>query len=355
MIYPEQYVPILKGKRGEFRALQNLPPSVLDEIVPVIDIVMPPFNKTLSDHITATINYIKKYWEEKERLMYIDGYMIKDYGLLENGVHPMEHIFNELLSGGFNVLPVIGSPGGVEYNNIIRKIIFDIGLGAALRIFRISNSDINSEVNQFLNYLDMPPQSLDLIFDLRSLENISVNPFLLWLEDQINQIPYLTRWRSFVLAGGIFPINLSQIDPDQILPLSRTEWHIWNGIINNGKIERIPSYSDYAISHPLILEIDTEIPNMSASIRYTGDNNFYIYRGRGIKQWGSDQFYDLSEMLISRPEYSGQDHCFGDKHINLCAERNKKGNAETWRLVGTNHHITKVTDQLRQFFLNFNA
>ena len=354
MIKPKQYVPILKGKRGEFRGLQKLPSSVLDYIVPVIDIVPPPFNKTLSNHIETTINYIRKYWY-KERLLYIDGYMIKDYELLENGLHPVKHIFNELLSEGYNILPVIGSSTGPEYNEIIKRIVIETGSGTGLRIFRVPGVEFNFEINKLLTHLQLSSHNIDLILDQRSLEGINVNQFVPWIENNINQISFLMQWRSFVIAGGIFPINLSEIEPDQIFPLSRSEWHIWNRILSNHNIERFPVYSDYAISHPLILEYDTDRINMSASIRYTGDDDFYIYRGRGIKQYGSDQFYELAEMLINRSEYCGKDHCFGDEHIHSCSERNSKGNAETWRMVGTSHHITKVTDQLRQFFLNFNA
>lgn len=58
MIKPKQYVPILKGKRGEFRGLQKLPSSVLDYIVPVIDLVPPAFNKNLSKQIEENQDYV---------------------------------------------------------------------------------------------------------------------------------------------------------------------------------------------------------------------------------------------------------------------------------------------------------
>ncbi|OQY72389.1 MAG: hypothetical protein B6D44_10205 [Ignavibacteriales bacterium UTCHB2] len=354
MIKPDQYAPILKGKRGEFRALAALNDEVLDKTTPVVDIVIPPNNKTLSQHINTTNEYFVKYWK-KEKLIYIDGYMIQEQGLLRGGIHPIQYIFDELLSDGFNILPVIDSSTSVEYNQVVKNIIIDHSLTPAMRIFRFPNVDINFEINRLLNLLEMSPSQVDLIIDLRSLEGTTIDNLYVWVAHHFSRLQFLSQWRSVVLSGSIFPINLSAIAPDQIYLLPRMEWLLWQRFVRDGVVDRIPSYSDYAISHPLILEYETDAINMSASIRYTGENDFYIYRGRGIKQYGSDQFYDLSEMLINRPEYCGHNHCYGDNHINQCAERIKKGNAESWRLVGTNHHLTKVTDQLRQFFLDFSV
>ncbi len=369
MISPDQYVPILKCKRGEFRALVKLPASVLDKIVPVIDLVPPQnlnafrkqkktkeeYQEYLEKYFTVVLDYFRKYWQ-KQRLLYIDGYMIQDLGLLKNDVHPIEYMFNNLLPEGFNILPVIGNSTGSYYNDVVKKIILDLNLGAGLRVFRLTNTDFNVSINELLNYLGILPEDLDLIIDLRSLEGVELNQLLLYTENRINQLSYLDSWRSFVLSGTVFPVNLSDIAADQIYLLPRIEWQNWQQSVQNKRLDRIPSYSDYGISHPKILAYDTDYINMSASIRYTGNENFYIYRGRGTRQHGFEQFFDLSEMLISRPEYCGRKHCFGDNQIFNCGtEKVKTGNPETWRLIGTNHHITKVTDQLHQFFLNFNV
>ena len=369
MISTEQYVPILKGKRGEFNAMAKLPISVLNDIVPVIDLVPPPdlnnflkekkskeeYQNYLTKYFSTIVRYIKKCWR-RNRLFYIDGYMIQDLGLLKNNVHPIEFIFNRLLAEDFNILPVISNSTASDYNEIINKIIIKINRGACLRIFKLTNTDINLTITELLNYLEMQPEELDLIIDLRSLEGIELYQLLLYTENIINRLSYLDKWRSFVLSGSVFPINLMEIAADQIYLLPRNEWLNWKELVYNNKLDRIPSYSDYGISHPKFLSYDVDEINTSASIRYTGDEDFYIYRGRGTRQHGFGQYFYLSEMLISRPEFCNNDHCYGDNQIYRCAiQKSKTGSPESWRLIGTNHHITKVTDQLRQFFLNFNV
>ena len=39
MIENNKYVPILKGKEGEFIALQKLPSDIKNDIIPIIDLV----------------------------------------------------------------------------------------------------------------------------------------------------------------------------------------------------------------------------------------------------------------------------------------------------------------------------
>lgn len=59
MILLSQYIPIPKGKAGEFTALNLLNKDLLKDVIPLIDIVSTPPNKTFDKHITDTINYFE--------------------------------------------------------------------------------------------------------------------------------------------------------------------------------------------------------------------------------------------------------------------------------------------------------
>jgi hypothetical protein len=83
---------------------------------------------------------------------------------------------------------------------------------------------------------------------------------------------------------------------------------------------------------------------MSASIRYTTDSDWLVVKGRNVRQYGFEQYFDLCRALVERPEYYGPAFSWGDEYIGRCAAREVgPGNATTWRKVGTNHHITVVT------------
>lgn len=354
MISEKQYVPILKGKDGEFSALAKLPSEQKERIVPIIDLVPNP-SKKFNDHLKDILGYVKKKWEQ-HRLFYIDGHMIQDYDYLSTGIYSMKYIFSELHKDNFNVIPVISNATGFEYNEQIKRILRIDNKGVCVRILRKAINDVNNELEQILSFLEMDSSSVDLVFDLRSLKDLSVDKIYEWCVKTINELSNISNWRSLVLSGGNFPVDLTELKPDQIHLVPRNEWEVWKKLAERNEIERLPSYSDYAISHPQMSEYGPGIPNASASIRYTHESDFYVYRGRGTRQHHFEQFFELAEALVNSSEYYSKEHCAGDKFILKCAKEKKKpGSLRTWRWVGTNHHLTVVANQLLQFFRDLSA
>ena len=112
-------------------------------------------------------------------------------------------------------------------------------------------------------------------------------------------------------------------------------------------IKRVPSYGDYAIGHPDLVEIDPRVMQMSANLRYTGDDHWVVVKGRSVRKYGADQMHDLCEQLVAHPSYAGAHFSWGDEWIAQCSQRaGGPGNAEAWRRAGTNHHLTMVIHQL---------
>lgn len=362
MITKDQYLPILKGKLGEFKALKCLELSAKKKITPIIEIVPVPTDfdtdepsKTIDEHLSSLPDRILQYWG-KDQVIYVDGYMIMSEHQMLNGVHPMVSIFEELGKRMINSIPVTGNDRDQEYDVAISHIVSDYKNGLCFRLFYDLSVDINSEIDRLLTLYKLQTNEVDLIIDLRSIEKNEIDDLYDITIEALSRVPQLEDWRSLILSCSGFPINLSEIPRDQIKLISRKEWLLWQSIVQESGIKRIPSFSDYAISHPEILEIDPRIMSVSAGIRYTGNEVWYIYRGKSVNIYGYEQFFDLSETLINSSEYCGQEHCFGDKYIFECGtNREKTGNHTTWRQVGTNHHISSVVDQLRQFFLDFNA
>ncbi len=352
MVRQEQYVPILKCKDGELTALSKLSDDFKDSIVPIVDIVFDP-NKKFENHIKSTIGYLKKKWT-KNKLIYIDGYMVQESELIFSGQHYMQYIFDELNNDDFNIIPVISNTTNSDYNEIIKNIIVKDQKGICVRIFRSGTRDINFELDNLLNYLGIEQSSVDLLLDLESVEDLTVNEIYEWALLNISSIKHISKYRSLIVSGGNFPINLIKLKADQIHIIQRKQWLAWQLLCNSSDIERFPTYSDYAISHPQISDYGEGVPNASASIRYTDESDYIIYRGKGTRQHSFEQFYSISESLINSEDYYGSDHCPGDKFIFKCGtEKEETGNLKTWRWVGTIHHLTVVVNQLLQFWRDF--
>jgi len=352
MISRDKYVPVIKCKAGEFIALSKLPEEFKDEIVPIADLVPNP-QKKLEEHIHSSIGYIQRW--DRERLIYIDGYMIQDNDIMIHRKRYMEYIFNEIRKYKYNVIPVVSNISNPDYIVQIKNIVEKDSRGLCLRIFSSREISINDEIERMMPRIDLGFNQIDLLIDLQSLEILSPDEILNWQKEIIKNLSYSSSWRSLVLTGSNFPINLTKLTANQIHLIPRKHWSAWKQLFESSDIERFPSYSDYGISHPLMSEVEG-IPNASASIRYTNSDEYYIYRGRGTRQHGFEQFFEIATALINSSEYFGRDHCYGDEFIYRCGtERKLKGRLLDWRAVGTNHHITVVVNQLRQFWRDFNA
>ncbi len=353
MIDNTKYVPILKGKEGEFRALQKLPSDIKDNIIPIIDLV-PNNTKKIEKHSQAILKYFNRWG--KQRLIYIDGYMLDDSILPPNKTHPVNYIFENLIKNDFNIIPVVSDVISTELRLLLKNIAVKINKGIGIRIFSKPIQEINNSIEELLVLLQFKPEQIDLIIDLRSLIGSEVLEKLNFVHQVFDKLVYLNSWRSITLSGGNFPIDLTELRADEVHSIQRKQWLLWKTLVMNNP-ERLPAFSDYAISHPSISELAGDQINASASIRYTHEDNYYVYRGRGTRQHGFEQFFDISETLINNSNhYYGIDHCEGDKFINKCGTvKNRKGNLTTWRWVGTVHHITVTVNQLRQFFRNLSA
>jgi Beta protein len=163
----------------------------------------------------------------------------------------------------------------------------------------------------------------------------------------LSQTPLLGEWRRIVFASASFPENLSEVDAATVTTLPRIEAQLWERLKRRGGLRQDTLFGDYAIAHPVPTELDPRTMRMSASIRYTTAENWLILKGRNVRQYGFDQYFELCRTLVTRPEYAGEDYSWGDRFIARCARgAGGPGNATTWRKVGTNHHVTLVAHEL---------
>ena len=78
------YVPLLKGKMGEFGALRELSPAIRSSILPLIDVPRIKVSgrtpvESLEKHLGRVLNHFSKSWPEG-RLVFVDFYDL-DLGL----------------------------------------------------------------------------------------------------------------------------------------------------------------------------------------------------------------------------------------------------------------------------------
>ena len=343
----QHYVPTLKWKLGEYSSLKEIRTELKEKFTPLIEIPPIQFGKTIDKHIEKVAEKIEDSWGDNN-IFFLDLPDINSDARLEENIHPLEFLASDIRKRNLKMVPVTGFDKNEEYQKQIHKINQKDNKGFCLRIYPKDIKEMKLKLKDIKELTGVNTTDIDLIFDLKYMSEEIVNMFQGFLPDMINSIPELEYFRTFVFLATHFPINLSQIKPYTICPLKRYEWIIWRHLVKS-RVRRKPTFGDYAIANPEIVQVDPRYMRMSANIRYTTKDEWLIFRGGQTKRDGYGQFHDLSEKLINHKSYCGESFSSGDLYIKECAEHKVgPGNATTWRKVGTNHHITFVVNQINE-------
>ena len=352
------YVPVLKGKDGEFKALEYLQSNAKDRLTPFIDIprrdLDPETNRpkdSIDIYLEKKAKKIHKAWGTA-RQIFIDVFAL-DLGLrTTDGTHFIEFLFSQLRARDVLAIPVVGLDrvDDNEYVEAIKKIILSDKRGVSIRLL---HEDLEtptatySYVDDLIRTLGLTKSSVHILMDFRSVFNDDLSDVADIATDFLANLPDTTYWNTITLSLSGFPENLGEIAPRSIGILPRTELDLRDLLVSRKRnISRFPAFGDYGICHPDLLAFDPRY-NPGAAIRYTIERSWLIVKEGSIKKYGYDQFRDLSDTLRRRPEYYGSTYSWGDNYIDECANcRVGKGNLTTWRQVGTNHHITLVGSQI---------
>ncbi|HZW91395.1 MAG TPA: hypothetical protein VFF64_00315, partial [Candidatus Eremiobacteraceae bacterium] len=189
---------------------------------------------------------------------------------------------------------------------------------------------------------------IDLLIDLGSVLNVSAGTVAQMYRADIDLIPNLDEWRTLTVASSAFPLGLTPLVRDQWNPSPRVDWRGWRQLVTGAKRpSRLPAYGDYTIAHPNLPPEGRA--TILAQLRYATPDTWIIWKGRNVftDPNGFDQFFAICANLVGRAEYRGADFSWGDAEISQkAANAGSSGNAETWRKIGTNHHIETVLEQI---------
>lgn len=352
----KHYVPILKGKLGEFRALQNLESATKEALTPLVEVVPIRWDhkkkkpaKTIDDHLATLPSRIQNAWGT-ERPLLLDGFSVEDETTGKN-LDSLTHLFNACRQKGVSLIPVTGLDRNLQYQAGVARAIAQDHLGCCLRM---TNSDWpkgsfpSSTVARLLKKVGVKPSDSDLLIDLGPINEDRVGPLTLLARTLLQAVPKPDQWRSLILAGSAFPAFLTDVRQNSISPTPRAEWTIWNDLATaNTDLPRLPTFGDYAIAHPETPDLDFRFITMIPNIRYTCKEEWLIVRGRNPKNSTGSQYRALCQSLIRQNQWQKKSHCWGDTFIQQCASKQGgPGNATTWRAVGTNHHLTFVANQI---------
>ncbi len=362
------YVPILKWKAAEMQALKDL--ASKGNIMPLIEFVMPSF-KGKKEDLKDNLEKVAKDLREKfaqQRIKQIPDEIEENWGtepifidfsLLDTTdlrVESIKNITESCLKKGLQVVPTINLADPEIVIKEVSKLHGHHQQGICLRVSLIDMKDINElnkKIIDFLQNFNVSPKEIFLLIDLKEKGQDFSNYSSVYEVTQ--KITRLKEWRAVILGAGAFPKDLSECKNDADNYFDRWDWRNWSLKKANGKNERIPTFADYAIRHPIYSQ-QLLLYRGSASIKYTLEDKWLVMKGKRDK---SEHYLAHAAVLTKTKLFYGETFSKGDRLIKEKADhypaymKNKKlggtGNSTTWIYIGTNHHISCVQHQLSNF------
>jgi hypothetical protein len=349
-----KYVPILKAKEGELQALQLIG-SEKDYMMPIIEIPDVPYDymrekpaKTIKKHVEGFGNKLKMSWNRDGRILLDFPPSMQDETYEQTKDSSCFEVLKDCEECGIACVPVVGMDRSPQYLKVIDSFVQGSIHGICVRLKMEDFDDdelLNKKIENLLVFCKSEVGNVDLLMDFRSCVALPETQLLMIERSALFVIKDIEKFRSITVAASAFPENLSDINSDDIGVLKRKEWGVWLRIVKSMK--RDINFGDYAISHPDPFDMDPKFMRMSASIRYTINDDWLIVKGKNVREYGFGQYHQLSKKLIESGNYFGDKFSWGDDYIKKCADENVgTGNAMTWRKVGTNHHLAVVANQV---------
>lgn len=360
------YVPILKAKAGELRALREMDPWVnpeLQHVRPLIEVIAGEDllvedrdEKAFDVWLGKQIKNLAAAWpgERAEPLMLDTSYAERES--TEPSV--MMDLLRGLRGEGVLVIPVVHLSDSDEFVNEVRRTIKLTGRegGACIRLTTEDLDDavapLNVVADALTRQLGLQSEQIDLILDFGAIST----------EDSLSVTSRLARfilpllatapWRRLVVASGAFPVNLSAVTAFNFGEIPRFDRSLWIKLAAM-HLNRQLDFGDYAVTHPA-LQVGAAFA-APPQLRYTAEASWLVIKGRRSDRRGHAQFYDLCRELINR--YPGvvapATASWGDNYIREAAAEvaSGPGNAMTWRAIATSQHIAHVARSVSSGFV----
>ena len=343
---PDHYVPVLKVKQGEKRALQRVPTTHHSRITPLLEIVEKKPGKSLRAHLDTAFKDLARTTHPYSRC-FLDAREIAPDG--QTGA---DEVFQRASDAGIVFTPVTG----ISRTADVAPALSHRENGLALRLTRaeFEQGELATRINVFLTEHSLTPEQLDLIIDLGAVEDLIIEGIEALTDAFVAEVPNHQRWYTFTISACAFPKSMGGVDRNSHAFVERGEWLAWKIHLYDQRqnLPRLPTFSDCVIQHPAGVEgFDPRIMAAAASVRYTLEKEWLLIKGRSTKAIrAGEQFPDLAHELVYgslRSRFYGSDHCNGCQLMKAAADGSPSlGSAGVWRQLGTIHHLSVVTQAL---------
>jgi hypothetical protein len=342
-----RYMPILKGRQGEFNALAELKTVTRVGTLPVLEVV--PADPTdpagVVNDCRKTVEKIAKSWS---------GPILLDGGLLDLSLHlndqargPLWELAMHARAVGIAAIPVLRLGDDILARTDAAVACTQDKRGLGIRLVGADldeePEDLDESLDRLLEQVGVARGDADLILDVGSIDGeLAVRGGARIILSLLRTLASLEDWRSITVAGGAFPEDLTTFEAWKIGRRPRFDAALYDQITSK-RLSRVPDYGDYAVAHPVLRTGAPFAP--PPQLRYTTASEWLVLKGRRNDPRGHHQFWEVCDVIARQPEFAGAALGTADARI-ADARAYGPGNGSTWRQLGTTHHLDLVVSRL---------
>ena len=192
------YVPCLRWKMGEYQAVWRLTDTTKKMFTPLIQIPELGWDfenktkaQTIDEHLAPFAKRVYAKWGRQP--CFVDLNLIAPSERMENGIHPVRFIFDDLRAINSQAIPVTALHRDKAYQTEVKRVLSKDGSGACLRVpIELSaKSTFKTEIDSLLSTLEIKPSDCDFILDLGSPNFVPLEGFLMVIQNIVSVFPYL--------------------------------------------------------------------------------------------------------------------------------------------------------------------
>jgi hypothetical protein len=328
------YRPILRPRRGELAALTHLTAEDAVRVTPILELEPGP----------GVVPLIR---EMPPRT----GVLAVDFGALPDPDDPYAapplDLAEQLADLGVAMLPVLRAydsgrrlaAHGLAARMHLRRAVLrlqphvDAGNPAAADLV----------TRRLLHGSGLAAEEVDLLIDLAETACVAHADVV---EERCRRVLRWARgvpWRSVTVASGAMPANLDDLPTDRPVTVGRLDARVWTRLGEPGV-----GYADYGVTSP-VRRLGVQRHRQLPTLRYTAENDWWIYRWSRRGGRSDDRCQDLCRTLVTSAHWpaAGARFSWGDAEL---ARRSRTagggGSPAGWMSWSTSHHIAQVLNDL---------
>lgn len=342
-----RYVPVLKGRQGEFNALGDVQFAARQAILPLLEVV--PADPTdpdgVIDDCRKAIERLAKAWQ---------GSVLLDGGLLDLSLDLQGHARGALWelseharAANLSAIPVLRLGDNMLARTDAAAACGQDRHGLCVRLvgedLDEEPDDLDAALDDLLAQVGVARGDTDLVLDAGAVDgDLAVRGGARIILSLLRGLSSVQDWRSVTVVGGAFPEDLSAFQAWQIGRRPRFDAALYDQVLSK-RLPREPDYGDYGVAHPVFRTGGPFAP--PPQLRYTVASDWLVLKGRRNDPRGHNQFWDVCDVISTQPEFSGA--ALGTADARIANPRSfGPGNGSTWRQVSTTHHLDLVVSRL---------